>query len=120
MATDYTLSKEHDKLIHENDYVLVSGSIETAQAVEMRLLTMENETAIVLGRGVPWEPVMFKTDVRDAIKKQILVKTILETPGVKRLYEFQYGVDPVNKGALVEYRGETIYTGEDIEGRIEI
>jgi hypothetical protein len=120
MATDYALSETHDKTIQNGDYVLVSGAVEVAQSCNIRLLVFLREWTYDPTIGLPWEEELFKSDVSERRKKQIVLRNVLKTPGVKRLFEFQFGVDPINKGALVEFRGETNYSGEPITVRVTI
>ena len=120
MATDYALSPEHDKAIFENDYVLISGAIETAQSVKIRLLVMLREWVYDPSIGIDWEGVMYKVHIPNRIKKQIIAREVLLTPGVSKLTEFQFGIDPIEKAALVEFRGKTIYSGDLIKVRMEL
>ena len=59
--------------------------------------------------GVPWFNGMFAMEMTLREKENVLKNAILNTFGVNNLINFEFGLDPINKGASVEFEADTIY-----------
>ena len=87
--------------------------------VQARLQTYVGENYYDTTIGIPWISYMYTPESTYEQKAAILRQIILRTPGIRRIVEFSYGVDPNNRIATVEYRAETIYS-ESIEDEVVI
>ncbi len=113
MPIDFLLNANHDLYWDGKDFALVSGAAEVAQAVKIRLLFIQTEWVYDITKGVPWIDEMFSTSVSYERKRRWLIDTLTQTRGVKKIVEFKFDVDPINRGAFIEYEVETD-TGETI------
>jgi len=109
MAIDKLLDENNDLAFNGEDFILVSESAEVVQSCSIRLRFVQTEWVFDFTLGIPWLDEMFATEISYSRKRQWLVDTIQKTIGVNRLKEFKFDVDPVNRGALVEFEAETIY-----------
>jgi hypothetical protein len=109
MATDIALDANHDIVIEPDDINLIQDEFEVLQSVKIRLLFIQTEWIFDYTRGVPWFDEMFDVATSKAQKEKNIKVAILNTQNVRQITEFNFGVDPVNKGALVEYSANTTY-----------
>jgi hypothetical protein len=107
-------SGTHDLYLEGGDWVIIEEENEVAQSTEIRLLFIEAEWLFDYTLGVPWFDYMFATSSSLEQKEQILKSTIQNTIGISQITEFVFGVDPINKGALVTFSA-TVETGEEID-----
>lgn len=99
-------------MIENNDFVLVYDLEEIIQSIRIRLRIILGEWKFDFTRGIPWvgdNATMFTPATSLEQKEQILKSTILGTEGVLALLSFTFGVDPINRGALISYGTDTIY-----------
>lgn len=115
MAIDLKLNDTHDLAIEDGDLVLLQDEYEVIQSAKIRLLFIKGEWWLDLLMGVPWFDEMFRIVYSLRQKQDVLKNTILETEGVRRITKFDFGVDLINQGSLVEFAVETDFgpvTGE--------
>lgn len=103
----------HDIYLAGGDWVLVEGEAEVAQSTKIRILFIEAEWLFDYTLGLPWFDFMFTTTTSLEQKEQILKSVIQSTIGISQITDFVFGVDPINKGALVTFSA-TVDTGEEI------
>jgi hypothetical protein len=114
MATDFLLDNTHDLFVGSNDFALIKGGSEVTQNAKIRLLFIQGEWIYKLYMGVDWWDTMFNTNISKDEKKQAIIDTLAGTFGINKILEVKFLVDSVNKGALVSYRANTIYSTEVI------
>lgn len=73
----------------DGDIVLVDDDYEIPQSCQIRLLTIAGEQFDNTAVGIPWMYLMSDSGVGDAVKRALLVREILQTPGVKKLDDFK-------------------------------
>lgn len=118
MAVD--LAWEDDVyLTDEGDIAIVSEGDQVVSHVQSRLYTYLGEWYFNTAIGIPWISEMFTPETTYEQKAAILKQVIQRTPEVRRIIEFNYGVDPTNRIAEVEYRAETDYS-QSIEDDVVI
>lgn len=115
MATDIKLTAGHDLSITSGDIDLATEGTEVAQSVKIRLLFVESEWLLDYTLGVPWIDVIFSLQYDDTYKGLILRGTILDTDGIRYLKDFEFVVDPNNRGANVSFVAETDYADIVVE-----
>jgi hypothetical protein len=116
MARDWKLDKAtHDLALVNGDLAFVDDQEEVAQCATIRLWFIEAEYELDYTLGTPWFDVLFAISDR-LIKEQTLRGRLKGTPGVTRVKNFTYSIDPQEKGAAVTFNLETIFGG--IEGAI--
>jgi len=119
MAIDlYLGGQSHDIETLDNDLLLIRDAPEVAQAVKIRLRFILGEWAFAFWLGVDLYGNLFNPATSIEQKEAELKNTILNTPGVESLLDFTFGVDPVERKAIVTYRADTIY--EPIEDEVKI
>ena len=106
---DKALDENNDLAFDGSDFLLVKDAAEVIQSCSIRLRFVQTEWVFDFTMGIPWLDEMFATEISYERKRQWLVETIQKTIGVNRLIEFKFDIDPVNRGALVEFQAETIY-----------
>lgn len=107
MTIDFLLNSNHDMYWDGKDFAIVSGLAEVAQAAKIRILFIQAEWVFDITKGLPWFDEMFSTAFSYERKRQWLLDTIAQTRGVKNIIEFKFDVDPINRGALVEFEALT-------------
>jgi hypothetical protein len=118
MATDLQLTPQHDLLIENGDLQLIDEGAEVVQATKIRILFIQTEWVFDYTLGVPWFDDMFNTTTSKLEKDKIIKDTILGTLGVREITEFNFGIDPVNRGALVQFSADTTFG--TIQQRLEL
>jgi hypothetical protein len=113
---DLAIDECHDLAMPSNDLALVYDRLEVLQSVHVRIKFIKFEWAFDFTLGVPWLDGMFDVQVSQIQKEKVLRDTIIQTLGVSTVNEFLFNTDRVKRGALVTFRGETIYG--PIEGEI--
>ena len=113
---DIQLDQGHDIELINGDMILVKDANEVTQSVKIRILTLYLEWYFNATLGIRWfgENGMFdpKTSVQE--KEFRIKKVILSAPGLQSIIFFNFSVDPINRGAYIEFTATTIY------GKIEI
>jgi hypothetical protein len=109
MSTDLYLTPQHDLLIQNGDLQLITEAEEVPQNVKIRILFIQTEWVFDYTLGVPWFDEMFNTTTSKVQKEANIKKAILGSSGVREITEFSFGIDPINRGALVEYTANTIF-----------
>ena len=114
---DIQLDQGHDIELINGDMALVTEANEVTQSVKIRLLTLYLEWYFNVTLGIRWfdENGMFdpKTSIQE--KEFRIKKAILSAPGLQSLTFFNFSVDPINRGAYIEFTATTIYGMIDIE-----
>lgn len=118
MSRDFALNEDFDLDVSGNDFNLVSDGAEVAQNSSIRLLFIQTEWVYNYTLGTPWYDVLFSTEVSYEVKRATLIDVITSTPGFKNMIEFKFSIDLQNKGALVEYKANTVFGNEPITQRI--
>lgn len=109
MAVD--LAFDTDIFLDESgDIAVISDGDQVVSHVQARLNTYLGENYYDTTIGVPWMEAMFTPATTYEQKAAILRQVIERTPGVRRVIEFVYGVDPVDRLATVTYRAETDFS----------
>ena len=89
MASDLRLNLDDiDLETHDGDLTLVANEYETPQSCQIRLLTIAGEQFDNTAVGIPWMHLMSDSGVSENVKRALLVREILQTPGVKKLDAF--------------------------------
>jgi hypothetical protein len=87
--------------------------VENAEAVRShiaaRLRHILGEDYYAQEVGVPWFSGMFSPATSYEQKAGILRSVVAKTPGVTAIINFTFGIDPVDRRAVVEYSARTIY-----------
>ena len=111
MATliDLKLGDDHEIVVENGDLVLIYDADVVKQSVKIRLLTILAEWVFDPTQGIDWIDDMLGMGLIYEQKIAVLKQIILETVGVRQINSFAFGVDPINKGALVEYAAETVF-----------
>lgn len=118
MPTDILLDEDNDLFFDGRDFQLVKEFLEVVQSASIRFRFIQTEWVYDFTMGIPWLSEMFATDISYERKRQWLVETLQKTIGVNKIKEFKFTIDPVNRGALVEFIANTIYG--TIEGSVTI
>ena len=105
---DYKLNEYHDRAIENNDFVVVDGLDEMAQAVRVKLLTVQGENVYDGNDGVPWNHGMFQTWMTQAERKLRVKKAALSVKGVLTVDEIVYSQDRENHSDLIELELDTV------------
>lgn len=108
MATDLKLSGEYD-LELDSDLHWVSDRDEVLQSCTIRLLFIQGESDFNFTLGIPWLTDMFDVQYPNIRKESNIKRTILTTLNVRRLTNFVFNLDPINKGAYVSFTAETVF-----------
>lgn len=109
MAVD--LAWDGDIFLDETgDIAIVTDGDQVVSHVQARLQTYLGENYYDTTIGVPWIEAMYTPQTTYEQKSAILRQTIERTPGVRRILEFSFGVDPETRLATVAYRAETDFS----------
>ena len=106
--------REDFGLTDTGDIAVVEGAEQVRSHVAARLRHILGEDYFDQAVGVPWFSGMFSTATSYEQKAAILRSTIAKTPGVLEVVAFEFGVDPVEKLAIVNYSARTIFEDEEI------
>jgi hypothetical protein len=104
---DQKLDDHHDLAYENGDFPRVSGSLEVAQAVRIKLLTVRYENWLDGTDGVPWNDGMFWHTMTEATKKTWISGQILSVFGVTGLSKLTYSEDKENHAPLIQVAIET-------------
>jgi len=104
---DQKLDEYHDLLLKDGDFDRVSGPLEIAQAVRIKLLTVRYENWLDGTDGIPWNDGMFWHTMTEAEKKMWISGQILSVRGVTGIKELTYSEDKVNRAPLIRVEIET-------------
>jgi len=118
MPTDILLDENNDLFFDGRDFQLVKEALEVVQSASIRFRFIQTEWVFDFTIGIPWLSEMFATEISYERKRQWLIDTLQKTIGVKTVKEFKFSIDPVNRGALVEFIANTVYG--TIEGSVAI
>jgi len=89
MASDLRLDlNDIDLETHDGDLTLVTDDYEVPQSCQIRLLTIAGEQFDNTAVGIPWMHLMSDSGVSENVKRALLVREILQTPGIKKLDTF--------------------------------
>ena len=92
MASDLKLDLQSiDLESTDGDLDLVADDYEIPQSCQIRLLTIAGEQFDNTAVGIPWMHLMSDSGTADNVKRALLVREILQTPGVKKLDDFRMG-----------------------------
>ena len=90
MASDLRLDlQDIDLESTDGDLDLVADDYEIPQSCQIRLLTIAGEQFDNTAVGLPWMHLMSDSGTADNVKRALLVREILQTPGVKKLDDFR-------------------------------
>ncbi len=90
MASDLRLDlQDIDLESTDGDLDLVADDYEIPQSCQIRLLTIAGEQFDNTAVGIPWMHLMSDSGTADNVKRALLVREILQTPGVKKLDDFR-------------------------------
>jgi len=106
---DLKLNDYHDLDLSNGDLQLIAKGEEVVQSAKIRLLIIRGEWQYDLMLGVPWFDMMFRTAYSLRQKTDFLRKIVLDTIGARRILEFEFGVDQLNRGSLIRMEIETEY-----------
>ena len=73
----------------DGDLDLVADDYEIPQSCQIRFLTIAAEQFDNTAVGLPWMHLMSDSGTADNVKRALLVREILQTPGVKKLDDFR-------------------------------
>lgn len=117
MARDWKLNDCGDLYFGDGDMAFVDDAEEVLQAVSVRLKRIRGEWAFDFTFGIPWITDMFDVRIPLVLRRSYIFRMIVETPGVLNVPELNFNQDRENRGALITFRGNTIYG--PIEGAIQ-
>jgi hypothetical protein len=100
---DLKLNSSHDLFFDGTDLVLVKEGFEVAQSAKIRLLFIAGEWFLNYLMGVDWFDNLFSTETSYEQKAHELRKTLINTVGVVKIEQFNFGIDFANRGAQVEF-----------------
>lgn len=112
---DLKINSNNDLDVSNGDIQLVSDGLEVVQSAKIRILIIQGEWWLDLLIGVPWFDMMFRTVYSLRQKTDYLRRVILDTIGVRRILKFEFGMNLINRGSLIELNVETdfgIVSGE--------
>ena len=116
MAVQLALNSDWDIYFDaDGELVLVDDGEEVAQHVKQRLDFHQGEWFLDQTIGMPWFQGIFATnsssqDVASRSYSESLIKaTILETPGVTALVDFQFNFDSINRAANYSFQFDTLW-----------
>ncbi len=90
MASDLMLNlQDIDLESTDGDLDLVADDYEIPQSCQIRLLTIAGEQFDNTAVGIPWMHLMSDSGTADNVKRALLVREILHTPGVNKLDDFR-------------------------------
>lgn len=114
MAVQLALNSDWDIYFDDDgELVLIEDGEEAAQFVKQRLDFQRGEWFLDETIGMPWFQGVFATNAtsgdvaRRSYTESIIKSTILGTPGVTALVEFNFTVDKVNRAATYNFRFDT-------------
>lgn len=97
------------------DWAVASGKLqlatkqdEIAQIVSTRLRTFLGEWFLDVRLGVPWFSKILKKNPNPAEIEAILAQTIVESPGIVTLTDFQLTLDNVTRKLRVTFQAKSI------------
>lgn len=114
---DLKLTAAHDIEITNGDAVLADESVQVAQHCKIRLLFWQGEWILDYTKGVAYLGGIYSRSVSQELKDQILKDAIVNTPGVKSLIDYAFGMDYAAHTALVTFEASTIYGDVIVEVR---
>lgn len=106
---DMKLTSDWDLDISGGDINFISGSEETAQNINIGILTIQTEYVFNRLMGVPWLSGMLGSEYLRIERDSELRKAILGREGVVKINEFFFKVDTSKRTAFVQYSVETLY-----------
>ena len=90
MASDLKLDLQNiDLESTDGDLDRVADDYEIPQSCQIRLLTIAAEQFDNTAVGIPWMHLMSDSGTADNVKRALLVREILQTPGVNRIDNFR-------------------------------
>jgi hypothetical protein len=107
MPIDLKLTDGHDLDIVDGDAVLVEAETQSAQHCKIRLLTWRPEWILDYTLGVPYIDGIYSRSKSQEFKDQKIKDTIRNTPGVKEILEYTFGMDYENLTASIEFSATT-------------
>ena len=87
------LNSSGDLDFTNNNFVLVEGSEEIKQLVQVRISTFLGEWFLDSSRGIPWFQDILKKNPNPVIVDAVLKNTVLETDGIKELISWDLDYD---------------------------
>lgn len=106
---DLKLTENWDIDRSGGDLNFISGSEETAQNINIGILTIRTEYIFDRQLGMPWFSGMMGSNYLGIEREDELRRTILGREGPSKINEFFFKVDTIERTALVEYSVETLY-----------
>ncbi len=106
--SDLKLDNNGDLAIVNGDLVLTSGSDAIRQHIEQRLKTFLGEWFLDLSTGVPYFQEILKKNPNIQIVDGLFKQTILDTPGVIELMQFELDLNAADRTLKVECSVRTI------------
>ena len=106
--SDLTLDSTGDLFLDEIDLVLNSGQEAIQQHMSQRLRTFVGEWFLNLTVGVPYYQQILVKNPDPVIVDSVLKKEIIDTPGTKRLLDFDLDVDTTSRLLTLAFKAETI------------
>ena len=97
----------------------ISGNDQIAQRISTRLKLLLGEWFLDTGAGVPWFDQILVKNPNRAIVQGALKRTILQTPKVNELVEFDIAEDSVNRKIVIHF-AVTVNDGSVVESSVEM
>lgn len=91
------------------DLAVVENAAAVRSHIAARLRHILGECYYAQSVGVPWFSGMFTPATSYEQKAGILRSVVAKTPGVTAIVNFTFGIDPVDRRAVVEYSARTIF-----------
>lgn len=102
------LDSTGDWAVANGELQFANGVDEIAQIVATRLKTFLGEWFLDVRLGVPWFSKILKKNPNPAEIEAVLIQTIVESPGIITLLDFQLSLDGATRQLSVSFRAESV------------
>jgi len=109
MAIDIKLGPDNNLVLDDGDLALVTEDEEIAQALKIKMQTIEGESRFDFTLGLPLYDILMKARTSYTTIVSLLKKEILSVPGIERIETFELGVNPNTRQLGIDYSVSTIY-----------
>lgn len=107
--SDLTIDQDTgDLFLDETDLTLTSGQEAIRQHLSQRLRTFVGEWFLDLTEGIPYFQHILKKRPDPVIVDSVFKKEIIDTPGIKKLLDFDLDLDASTRVLTLTFRAETI------------
>jgi hypothetical protein len=117
-ATSFLQTDDGDLALTGNRLALVEGQQQIRQALLGRLRVFQGEWFLDVDAGTPWFQRILGKNLNPRGAEAALKAVIAETPGVTRLVQFSFNVDPATRQAQVAFEVGTDFGNVAIEQEI--